>query len=131
MSAGLRASASQGAGRLGSVTSLIQDPHQMKSKFRKFLDSCVPSVAQPNLMSMFTRLSSTGYIDLRKTESLSDLLHEMHKGLMALQARDAKRYAELAKMHGEAMRVWEARKDVAEEALTLRADELRLSSALA
>lgn len=116
-----------GASRNASDSRPRSQPHGLVTKFDVFLNNYVPASAASNLRSMFTRWASTGRIDLTRTKSLSELLHQMQKNLQAHQATQDKRYFGMQKALREGVKAWE--KEQAEElAKRIRvADELKLT----
>ncbi len=99
----------------------------LRTTFETFVASYVPASSAPAMMSMFARWTTAGRIDLSRTKSLSDLLHQMHQNLQVHQATQDKRYYGLMKTFREGVKAWEK-----QEALEVRtrfrvADELKLS----
>ncbi len=117
-----------GAKALGSRSARVNpDPTGLGGKFRSFLSAYVPPTAAPALWSMFARWTTAGRIDLSKTRSLSDLLHQMHRALCSQQTRENKRYFQLMKAFREGVKAWESQLAAEERTRVRLADELKLS----
>ena len=116
-----RRSQSPGAGRSQQAAG------GLRSKFEVFLTNYVPAGPAANLWSMFARYTSAGRIDLSRTKSLSDLLHQMQQNLAKHQATQDKRYYSLMKAFRDGVKAWEKQQTAEERKRILIADELRLS----
>lgn len=122
--AGRAVSASQ---RASGQSSPPSRPQRLRTTFETFLAHYVPPGAAENLRSLFTRWTSAGRIDLARTKSLSDLLHQMQQNLQAHQATQDRRYFGLMKAFREGVKAWE-KEQAAELARRHRiADELELA----